>query len=54
MKNTLPDKSGNSENFKKCSQQFESLSSNVPIVGEDLLKAFYRLFYIQCCDSSDQ
>ena len=35
-------------------QQFESFSTNVSIVGVDLLRAFYRLFYLQFCDSSDQ
>ena len=54
IKNTLPDKSGNPETLEKESQQFESFSTNVPIVGEDLLRAFYRLFYLQFCDSSDQ
>ena len=34
-------------------QQFESFSNNVYIVGKDLLNAFYRLFYSQFCDSSD-
>ena len=24
------------------------------MVGEDLLRAFYKLFYLQFCDSSDQ
>ena len=45
IKNTFPDKSGNPENLKKSSQQFKSFSTNVLIVGEDLLRAFYRLFY---------
>ena len=53
IKNTLSDKSGNPETLEKESQQFESFSTNVPIVGEDLLRAFYRLFYLQFCDSSD-
>ena len=26
----------------------------MPIVGKDLLRAFYRLFYLKFCDSSDQ
>ena len=39
IKNTLPDKSGNPESLRK-SQQFESFSTNVPIVGEDLLRVF--------------
>ena len=47
-------KSGNSESLKKYSQQFKSFSTNVPIVGEDLLRAFYRLFYLRFCDSSHQ
>ena len=29
-------------------------STNVPIVGKDLMRAFYKLFYLQCCDSSDK
>ena len=29
-------------------------STNVHIVVEDLPRAFYRLFYLQFCDSSDQ
>ena len=36
------------------SQQFKNFSTNVPTVGEDLLRAFYRLFSLQFCDSSDQ
>ena len=44
IKNTLPDKSGTPESLKKLSQQFESFSTNVPIVCEDLLRAFYNFF----------
>ena len=51
IKNTLPDKPGNPENFEKW---FESFSTIALIVGKDLLKAFYRFFYLQFCDSSDQ
>ena len=47
IKNTLPDKSGNPESLKKQLQQFESFSANLPKVGEDLLRAFYRLFYLR-------
>ena len=47
IKHTLPDKLGNPESLKKQSQQFESSSANVPIVGEDLLRAFYYSFVIQ-------
>ena len=53
IKNTLSDKSGNPETLEKESQQFESFSTNVPIVGEDLLRAFYMLFYFQFCDLGD-
>ena len=53
IKNTLPDKSGNCESLKK-SQHFGSLSTNVAIVGEDLLRMFYRFFYLKFCGSSDQ
>ena len=54
IKNILPDESGNPESLEKESQQFESFSTNVPIVGEDLLRTFYRLFYLQFCDLGDQ
>ena len=53
-KNTFPDKSGNPESLEKELQQFESFSTNVSIVDEDLRRAFYRLFYWQFCDSTDQ
>ena len=32
----------------------ESCSTRVSIAGEDLLRAFYKLFYSRFCDSSDQ
>ena len=54
IKNTSPDKSGNPKSLKKQSQQFVIFSTNVPIVGKDLLRAFFRLFYLQFCDSSKQ
>ena len=54
IKNILSDKPQNPESLKKESQQLERFSTNVPIVGEDLLMAFNRLFYLQFCDSSDQ
>ena len=54
INSTLPDKSGNPKNLEKESQNFESFSTNVSIVGEDLLRAFYRLFYLQFCNSGDQ
>ena len=53
IKNTLADKSGSLESLWKKSQQFESSSTRVHIIGEDLLMAFYKLFYLQFCDSSD-
>ena len=53
IKNALPDKSGNPGSLKNLMQQFESFSTNVPIVGKDFLRVFYRPFYIQFCDSSD-
>ena len=40
--------------LKKSLQQFESFSDNMPIVGDDLLRVFYRFFYLQFYDSSDQ
>ena len=66
MKHTLSDKLRNAESPpppphptpphppRKKSQQFESSSTNIPIVGEDLLRVFYKQFYLQFCDSSDQ
>ena len=54
IKNTLSDKSGNPKSLEKESQQFESISTNVSIVGEDLLQGFCRLFYLQFCDLGDQ
>ena len=32
----------------------ESSPSSVFIVGEDLLRMFYKLLYLRFCDSSDQ
>ena len=46
IKNTLPDKSGNPGSLEKESQQFESFSTNVSIVSEDLLRAFYAGYFI--------
>ena len=49
IKNTCPDKSGNRENLKNKRSSFKSFSTNVPIatnvpiVDEDLLRAFYRV-----------
>ena len=40
IKYTLPNKSGNLESLKKLSEQLESSSTNVHIVGEDLLRTF--------------
>ena len=54
IKNILPDKSGKHKSLKKQSQQFESFSVNVTIVGKDLLRAFYRLFYLPFRDLNDQ
>ena len=54
IKDFLSDKLWNPESLKKLLQQFESFSTNMPIVGKDLLRAFYRLFYLHFNDSSDQ
>ena len=56
IKNTLPDKSGNQKILKalKILQQFDIFLTNVAITGNDLLRVFCRLFYLQFCDSSDQ
>ena len=50
----LPDKSWNPESLNKQLQQFESSSNNKPIVGEDLVRVFHRLFYLQFFDSTNQ
>ena len=54
IKNTSPDKSGNPKSLKKQLQQFVIFPTNVPIVGKDLLRAFFRLFHLQFYDSSKQ
>ena len=36
---------------QQISQHFESSSANVPIAGEDFLRVFYKLLYLQLCDS---
>ena len=54
IKFTFPDISGNTESLKKQPQPFEIFSTKAPIVGGDLLRAFYRQFYLQFFDSSDQ
>ena len=51
IKNILPKKSGNPETLKKTA---ESSSTNVLMFGENLLRVFYKLFYLQFCDSRDQ
>ena len=54
IKKTLSNKSRNPENIKYYPQQFKSSSTNVHIVCEDLMRVFYKLFYLWFCDSSDQ
>ena len=55
IKNTLPNKSGNPENLKKkMVMTFGKLSTNVHIVVEDLMRAFYKLFCLLFWVSSDQ
>ena len=54
IKKNLPDKSGNPESLKNNSNILKAFQLNLPIVGEDLLRVFYRLFYLQFCDLSDQ
>ena len=44
IQDTLRNKSGNPERLNKLSQQLESSSANVHVVGEDLLRVFYKLF----------
>ena len=52
--NILPDKSGNSENPEKIIATVRKPSTSMSKLSEDMLRAFYRLFYLQFCDSSDQ
>ena len=54
INNTFTNKSRNPESLKKYSWQFESSPVNVHIVGEDLSRAFCKLFHLQFGDSSDQ
>ena len=54
IENTLPDELGNPQSLKKQSQQSKSFPPNVPTVGKNLLWGFYRLFYLQFFDSSQQ
>ena len=54
IKNVLPNKSGNAESLEKQSQQLESSSTNVHMVGEDLLRTVYKLFYLRFCVSNGQ
>ena len=53
-KKSLPNISGNPGSLKNQSMQLESSSTSVHIVGENLLRAFYKLFCLQLCVSSDQ
>ena len=53
IKNSMPIKSWNPGSDKKLPPQLETSSANVHIVGEDLLRAFFKLFYLRLCVSSD-
>ena len=53
IKYASPNKLGNSESHKN-NHNLKISSSNVNIVGGDLLRVFYKLIYSQFCDSSDQ
>ena len=44
IQDTLRNKSGNPERLNKWSQQLESSSANVHVVGEDLLRVFTSCF----------
>ena len=54
IKNTLPNKSGDRETLKKIITTVKNLSFNLHIVGEDLVRAFYKLLNLQFCDSNGQ
>ena len=43
IKNTFPDKLGNPESLEKQLLQLKKFWTNESIVGEDLLREFYRL-----------
>ena len=47
IKSTLSNKSENPESLKKYSQQFESSSTNVHKLGENLPRWFYKLLYLR-------
>ena len=53
IKYASPNKLGNSESLKN-NHNLKISSSNVNIVGGDLLRVFYKLIYLQFCVSSDQ
>ena len=53
MIKSMPNKSGNPGSDKKLPPQLEASLTNVHIVGEDLLRAFFKLFYFRFCVSSD-
>ena len=40
--------------YKPKNASHASSSTNVHLIGEDLLRALYKLFYLQFCVSSDQ
>ena len=48
IKNNLPNKPWNPASLKKWLKQFESSSNNVHIVSEDLLRVFFKFFYLRC------
>ena len=54
IKTILPNKSRNPESLEKILYHLESSSTNLHIVGKDLLRAFYKLLYLRFCVSSDQ
>ena len=54
IKNTLPNKSENPRKPRKIIIGVGRSSTNVHIVGEDLLRVFCKLLYLQFCVSSDQ
>ena len=57
IKNTLRNTSENPHQKmyqKKKSEQLKSSSINVHIVGEDLLRALYKLLCLRFCVSSNQ
>ena len=54
IRNTLPNKSRNSDSHKKWPWRWQSSLTNVLTVRQDLQRASWKLFYLRFCVTSDQ